>query len=91
MKLLKGSIVALVTPFIDDAEQSVNREKLAELVTLHADSKTSAIVPCSTTGESPTLLKEEWDAVVSTVIRSCPKYQSQSYSRHRFEQHAGSA
>ena len=68
MKLLKGSIVALVTPFIDDAEQSVNREKLAELVKLHADSKTTAIVPCSTTGESPTLLKEEWDAVVSTVI-----------------------
>ncbi|MFZ2169448.1 MAG: 4-hydroxy-tetrahydrodipicolinate synthase [Methylococcaceae bacterium] len=68
MKLLKGSIVALVTPFADDAEQSVNREKLAELVKLHADSKTAAIVPCGTTGESPTLLKEEWEAVVSTVI-----------------------
>jgi 4-hydroxy-tetrahydrodipicolinate synthase len=68
MKLLKGSIVALVTPFIDDAEQSVNREKLAELVKLHADSQTTAIVPCSTTGESPTLLKEEWEAVMSTVF-----------------------
>ena len=68
MKLLKGSVVALVTPFVDDAEQSVNREKLAELVKLHADSKTAAIVPCGTTGESPTLLDEEWDAVVSMVI-----------------------
>ena len=68
MKLLKGSVVALVTPFVDDAEKSVNREKLAELVKLHADSKTAAIVPCGTTGESPTLLDEEWDAVVSTVI-----------------------
>ena len=68
MKLLKGSVVALVTPFVDDTEQSVNREKLAELVKLHADSKTAAIVPCGTTGESPTLLDEEWDAVVSTVI-----------------------
>jgi 4-hydroxy-tetrahydrodipicolinate synthase len=70
MKLLKGSVVALVTPFVDDAEQSVNREKLAELVKLHADSNTAAIIPCGTTGESPTLLKEEWDTVVSTVIES---------------------
>ena len=68
MKLLKGSVVALVTPFVDDTEQSVNREKLAELVKLHVDSNTAAIVPCGTTGESPTLLDEEWDAVVSTVI-----------------------
>jgi 4-hydroxy-tetrahydrodipicolinate synthase len=72
MKLLKGSVVALVTPFVDDEEQSVNREKLAELVKLHADSNTAAIIPCGTTGESPTLLKEEWDAVVSTVIE-CAK------------------
>jgi len=70
MNLLKGSIVALVTPFVDDAEQSVNREKLVELVKLHTDNKTAAIVPCGTTGESPTLLKEEWDTVVSTVIEA---------------------
>ena len=70
MKLLKGSIAALITPFSDDAEQSVDREKLAGLVKLHADSKTAAIVPCGTTGESPTLLKEEWDAMVSTTIEA---------------------
>lgn len=70
MKLLKGSVAALITPFVDDTEQSVNREKLVELVKLHADSKTAAIVPCGTTGESPTLLKEEWEAVISTVIEA---------------------
>ena len=70
MKLLKGSVVALVTPFADDAEQSVNREKLAELVKLHADSNTSAIVPCGTSGEAPTLLDAEWLAVVSTTIEA---------------------
>ena len=69
MKSLKGSVVALVTPFNDDSEQSVNLEKVAELVNLHADCNTSAIVPCSTTGESPTLSKEEWEAVLSTVIQ----------------------
>ncbi len=70
MKLLKGSVVALVTPFVDDAEQSVNREKLTELTQFHADNNTAAVIPCGTTGESPTLLKEEWDAVVSTVIEA---------------------
>lgn len=70
MKLLKGSIAALITPFTDDAEQSVNREKLAELVKLHAGSNTAAVVPCGTTGESPTLLKEEWEAVISTTIEA---------------------
>ncbi len=69
MKSLKGSVVALVTPFNDDSEQSVNLEKVAELVKLHASCNTAAIVPCSTTGESPTLLKEEWEAVLSTVIQ----------------------
>lgn len=68
MNVLKGSVAALVTPFVDDANQSVNREKLAELVALHANSHTAGIVPCGTTGESPTLLEEEWEAVVSTVI-----------------------
>lgn len=68
MELLNGSIVALVTPFENNAEQTVNRGKLAELVELHAGSNTAAIVPCGTTGESPTLLDDEWDAVVSTVI-----------------------
>lgn len=70
MKLLKGSVVALVTPFVDDEEQSVNREKLAKLTQFHADNNTVAIIPCGTTGESPTLLKEEWEVVVSTVIEA---------------------
>ncbi|MBT9096326.1 4-hydroxy-tetrahydrodipicolinate synthase [Methylovulum psychrotolerans] len=68
MKSLVGSVAALVTPFNDDAEQSVNYDKLAELVALHANSHTAAIVPCGTTGESPTLLDEEWEAVVSVAI-----------------------
>lgn len=70
MTLLKGSIAALITPFTDAADQSVDREKLAELVKLHTDSKTAAVVPCGTTGESPTLLEEEWEAVLSTTIEA---------------------
>lgn len=65
MKLLKGSVFALVTPFIDDEEQAANREKLAELVALHAESKTAAIVPCGTSGESLALDAEEGEVLVS--------------------------
>ncbi|MGZ5580316.1 MAG: 4-hydroxy-tetrahydrodipicolinate synthase [Methylobacter sp.] len=68
MTFFTGSIAALVTPFVDDEEQSVDRDKLAELVKLHADSNSAGIVPCGTTGESPTLLEHEWETVVGTAI-----------------------
>ena len=50
--MFSGSIVALVTPFKDG---KVDYEKLVELVEFHIESGTDAIVPCGTTGESPTL------------------------------------
>lgn len=68
MQQLKGSVVALVTPFQDDEDQSVNRGKIAELIQFHANGGTAAIVPCGTTGESSTLADDEWETVVSTVI-----------------------
>jgi len=63
----QGSIVALVTPFrngkVDDA-------KLRELVELHVAQGTDAIVPCGTTGESPTLSHDEHKRVVEVVIEA---------------------
>ena len=50
---LKGSIVALVTPF--HADGSVNFEKLRELVDWHIENKTDAILTLGTTGESSTM------------------------------------
>ncbi|MCC6932722.1 MAG: 4-hydroxy-tetrahydrodipicolinate synthase [Deltaproteobacteria bacterium] len=68
MNRLTGSVVALVTPFNNDANQTINYDKLAELVRFQAQGGTSAIVPCGTTGETPTLSKEEWENVIRTVI-----------------------
>jgi len=62
---IKGSIVALVTPFKDGA---VDYDKLAELVEYHIKNGTNAIVPCGTTGESPTLSHEEHEKVINKVI-----------------------
>ncbi len=63
---LKGSIVALVTPF--HADGSVNFEKLRELVDWHIENKTDAILTLGTTGESSTMTHEEDDAVLQCVI-----------------------
>jgi 4-hydroxy-tetrahydrodipicolinate synthase len=59
-------MVALVTPFKDTLE--VDFEKLEELVAWHIEQGTDALVPCGTTGESPTLSHEEHEKVVEFVI-----------------------
>ena len=66
IRSLKGSIVALVTPF--HADGSVNFDKLQELVEWHIENKTDAILALGTTGESSTMTHEEDDAVLQTVI-----------------------
>ena len=64
---LKGSIVALVTPFRDG---EVDVATLKKLVEFHVESGTSGIVPCGTTGESATLSHEEHEQVIETVIQT---------------------
>src|SRR4029077_12396666 len=63
----QGSIVALVTPFRGDL---VDEPKLRELVEWHVASGTDGIVPCGTTGESPTLSHAEHKRVVEVVIEA---------------------
>jgi 4-hydroxy-tetrahydrodipicolinate synthase len=63
----QGSIVALVTPFRNDR---VDDAKLRELVEFHVAHGTDAIVPCGTTGESPTLSHDEHQRVVDVVIEA---------------------
>jgi len=61
----QGSIVALVTPFRNG---KVDEAKLRELVNIHVAQGTDGIVPCGTTGESPTLSHDEHKRVVEVVI-----------------------
>ena len=65
--MFKGSIVALVTPFADGA---VDEAALARLVEWHVDQGTHGIVPCGTTGESPTLSHAEHRRVIEIVIEA---------------------
>src|SRR5262249_22795972 len=61
----QGSLVAMVTPFQDG---KVDEAKLRELVEFHVANGTDGLVPCGTTGESPTLTHEEHKRVVEIVI-----------------------
>jgi len=64
-KSFEGSIVAMVTPFRDG---KVDEAKIRELVEFHVKNGTDAIVPCGTTGESPTLSHAEHKRVVEVTI-----------------------
>ena len=68
--MFQGSIVAIVTPFLNGA---VDEEKLRELVEFQIENGTDAIVPCGTTGESSTLDYEEHDRVVKIVVEQVNK------------------
>lgn len=64
---LRGSMVAIVTPF---REGRVDEAALRDLVRFHLHSGTDAIVPCGTTGESATLSHEEHQRVVEVVLEA---------------------
>jgi len=64
--MIKGSIVALITPFNEDG--SVNYDKLGELVEWHIQKKTDAILLLGTTSESPTMTHEEDLKIVKHAI-----------------------
>lgn len=67
IKNLKGSIVALITPFNEDG--SVNFGKLDELLDFHLSHKTDGLVILGTTGESSTTLHEEDDDICRFTIK----------------------
>jgi len=60
----QGSFVAMVTPFRNG---KVDEAKLRELVELHVTHGTDGLIPCGTTGESPTLNHDEHHRVVEIV------------------------
>ena len=61
----EGNMVALVTPFRNG---SVDRSALADLIEHVIAGGVSGVVPCGTTGESPTLSHAEHNEVVAFVV-----------------------
>ena len=65
--MFKGSFTALVTPFSDGA---VDREAFRSLVEWQIGEGIHGLVPCGTTGESPTLSHEEHMMVTALCIEA---------------------
>jgi len=63
--MLKGSIVALSTPFKDDG---VNIDTLKKLIEFHNKNHTDGILVLGTTGESPTISDKEREEIVATAL-----------------------
>jgi 4-hydroxy-tetrahydrodipicolinate synthase len=68
--LFKGSITALVTPFADGAVDEAAFERLVEWQVTEGS---SGLVPCGTTGESPTLSHKEHKRVVELTIEAAKR------------------
>lgn len=63
--MFKGSMVALITPFLNGA---VDEKRFQELIDWQIAQGTHGVVPCGTTGESPTLSHAEHKRVVELCI-----------------------
>jgi 4-hydroxy-tetrahydrodipicolinate synthase len=62
---IKGSITALITPFTDG---KVDEAAFRKLVNWQIGEGTQGLVPCGTTGESPTLSHEEHNRVIELCV-----------------------
>jgi len=63
---LEGSMVALVTPFRNG---EVDYEAFGRLIDHQLANGTQGLIPCGTTGESPTLTHDEQDEVIAFAVR----------------------
>ena len=66
--MLKGSIVALITPFKED---NLDENTYRRLIDYHLKNGTNGIVPGGTTGESPTLSHSEHKKIIEIAVKEC--------------------
>ena len=67
--MLQGSLVAIVTPMLEDG--SLDFPRLKALVDWHVASGTAAIAIVGTTGESPTVNVQEHEALIKAAVEYC--------------------
>lgn len=66
--MLKGSIVALITPFKDE---NLSEGEYIKLINYHLENGTEGVVPGGTTGESPTLSHNEHKKIIEIAVKEC--------------------
>ena len=68
--MLKGSIVALITPFKDN---NLDENTYRALIDYHLKNGTNGVVPGGTTGESPTLSHSEHKKIIEIAVNECKR------------------
>ncbi len=68
--MIHGSLVAIVTPFKNG---KIDEDALKKLIDFQIENGTHGIVPCGTTGESPTLSHEEHEYVIELTVKAVGK------------------
>lgn len=68
--MIHGSLVAIVTPF---KNSRIDEDAFKKLIDFQIDNGTHGIVPCGTTGESPTLSHEEHEYVIELTVKAVKK------------------
>ena len=66
--MLKGSIVALITPFKNNI---LDEDAFSKLINYHVENGTKGVVPGGTTGESPTLSHNEHKKIIEIAVKEC--------------------
>jgi len=70
-KMIKGSIVAIVTPMHEDG--SLDLAAFRALIDFHIEQGSDAIVVVGTTGEAPTVNLEEHETLISEAVKHAAK------------------
>ncbi len=70
MSIFTGSGVAIVTPY---SESGVDFEKLGQLIDMHVEQSTDAIIICGTTGEASTMTEDELKAAIKYTVEKTNK------------------
>src|SRR5258708_38822296 len=66
---LEGTYTARFTPFRDEPGQPVDWDALDAFVDAQIAGGVTGLVPCGTTGESPTLTHEEHDEIIVRTVK----------------------
>ena len=66
--MLKGSIVAIITPFDNG---NLSQDTYVKLINYHLENGTNGVVPGGTTGESPTLSHNEHKKIIEIAVKEC--------------------
>jgi 4-hydroxy-tetrahydrodipicolinate synthase len=66
--MIRGAFTALITPFLPGDVTRIDEPALCSLVEAQIGGGISGLVPCGTTGETPTLSEAEQDRVIAIVV-----------------------